>query len=170
MVEVKEEREKKKDVTFSKWWFVCCLQIQIPWQSGFLCLEDRLLVWRLLVLSQKEWPKHLYIQLEMSLLPNHMIFSFFSCCKSRYPQCFYLRIQFEFKTCKQLLFNYQTIIDTTQSAGGIEYTDYISALVMLELQRMQSIPSLPSLPGPLWPGVVAPNSVLLIDQIKLFDI
>ena len=31
---------------------------------------------------------------------------------------------------------------------------------------MQSTPSLPLLPGLLWPGVVAPDRVLSIDQIE----
>ena len=42
--------------------------------------------------------------------------------------------------------------------------------VMLELWVMSSTLSLPLLPGPLWPGVVAPDSVLSIGQIELFDI
>ena len=33
--------------------------------------------------------------------------------------------------------------------------------VMQELWGMRSTHSLPSLPGPLWPGVVAPDKVLL---------
>ena len=44
------------------------------------------------------------------------------------------------------------------------------APVMLELWGMQSTPSLPLLPGPLWFGVVAPDRVLSIGQIELFDI
>ena len=44
------------------------------------------------------------------------------------------------------------------------------APVILELWEMQSIPSLPSLPGPLWSGVVAPDKVLSLDEIELFDI
>ena len=35
---------------------------------------------------------------------------------------------------------------------------------------MWSTPSLPLLPGSLWPGVIAPERVLSIDQIELFDI
>ena len=35
---------------------------------------------------------------------------------------------------------------------------------------MQSDPSLPSLPGLLWPGVIAPDRVQSMGQIKLFDI
>ena len=42
--------------------------------------------------------------------------------------------------------------------------------VMLELWRMRSTPSLPSFPGPLWPEVVAPDTVLSMGQIELFDI
>ena len=34
---------------------------------------------------------------------------------------------------------------------------------------MWSTPSLASLSGPLWPGVVAPESVQSICQIELFD-
>ena len=44
------------------------------------------------------------------------------------------------------------------------------ALVMLELWRVRSTPLLPSLPGPLLSGVVAPDKVLLIGQMQLFDI
>ena len=44
------------------------------------------------------------------------------------------------------------------------------APVMLELWAMRSISSLPSLPGQLWPAVVAPDSVLSMGQIELFDI
>ena len=38
---------------------------------------------------------------------------------------------------------------------------------MQELGGTQSNPSVPSLPGSLWPGVVAPDSVLSIGQIEL---
>ena len=41
---------------------------------------------------------------------------------------------------------------------------------MLEFWGMRSTPSLPSLWGPLSPGVVAPDRVLSICQIELFDI
>ena len=44
---------------------------------------------------------------------------------------------------------------------------YGEAALMLELQEIWSTPSLPSLPGPLWPGVVAPDRVLSMGQIKL---
>ena len=59
-----------------------------------------------------------------------------------------------------------------QSAGTVEYTDpnecpgYDTKQsdgevpVVLELWGMRITPSLPSLPGPLWPGVVAPDSTL----------
>ena len=40
---------------------------------------------------------------------------------------------------------------------------------MLELWGMQITPSMTSLPGPLWPGVVAPDRVLSMGQIELFD-
>ena len=42
--------------------------------------------------------------------------------------------------------------------------------VMLELWEMQSTPSLLSLPGPLWLEVAAPDSILLMVQIELFDV
>ena len=38
--------------------------------------------------------------------------------------------------------------------------------VMLELRGMQSNLSLPLIPGPHWPGMVAPDRVLSMDQIK----
>ena len=38
---------------------------------------------------------------------------------------------------------------------------------MLELWGMRSTPLLPSLPGLLWLGVVAPDRVLSMGQIKL---
>ena len=44
------------------------------------------------------------------------------------------------------------------------------APVMLELWGINSTPSLPLLPGPLWTWVVAPNMILSISQIELFDI
>ena len=70
-----------------------------------------------------------------------------------------------------------------QLAGAIEYTDCISvkcpeyeakqsdgeASVMLEFWGMQSTLSLLLFPGPL-PGVVAPDRVLSMGQIELFDI
>ena len=44
------------------------------------------------------------------------------------------------------------------------------ALVILELWGMLSTPSLLLLPGPLWPRVVAPDRILSMSQIDLFDI
>ena len=38
---------------------------------------------------------------------------------------------------------------------------------MLELCEMRRTPLLPSLPGSPWPGVVAPDRVLFLDQIEL---
>ena len=38
---------------------------------------------------------------------------------------------------------------------------------LLELWGIQSILSLPSLSGPFWPGVVTPDRVLSMGQIKL---
>ena len=35
---------------------------------------------------------------------------------------------------------------------------------------MKSTRSLPSLSGPLWPELVAPDRVLSMDQLELFDI
>ena len=71
-----------------------------------------------------------------------------------------------------------------QSAGALEYTDCVTAecpaydtkqsdgeaLGMLELWGMRSTPSLPLLPGWLWPEVLAPDRVLSIGQIDLFDL
>ena len=51
------------------------------------------------------------------------------------------------------------VYDTKQSDG--------EDLVMLELWEMQSTPLLLSFPGLLWPGVVAPDRVLSMGQIKL---
>ena len=42
--------------------------------------------------------------------------------------------------------------------------------VRLELWGMQNTSSLPSLPDPLWPRVIAPDRVLSMGQIELFDI
>ena len=41
---------------------------------------------------------------------------------------------------------------------------------MLEIRGMWSTPSLSLLPGPIWPRVVAPERVLSMSQIELFDI
>ena len=79
----------------------------------------------------------------------------------------------------------------TQSAGAAEYTDCIfedewnypneclwydsiqsdgDVSVMLELWETQSIPSLQLILRPLCPRVLAPNRVLFMGQIELFDI
>ena len=42
--------------------------------------------------------------------------------------------------------------------------------VMLELFGMCGTPSFPLLPGPLWFRMVAPDRVLSMGQIELFDI
>ena len=42
--------------------------------------------------------------------------------------------------------------------------------VMQKLWGMHNSPTLPSLPGPLWPRVVAPDSVLSMGQREKFDI
>ena len=78
-----------------------------------------------------------------------------------------------------------------QPAGEVEYTNCVSAEeldfpneypaydtkqsdseapVKLELWGLQSTPSLLSLSGPFWPWVVAPDRVLSMGQIELFDI
>ena len=72
-----------------------------------------------------------------------------------------------------------------QSAVAVEYTDCISAEGYdsldecpgndmkhsdgVEIWGMWSTPSLPLLSGPLCPGVEAPDRILSIDQIELFD-
>ncbi len=53
----------------------------------------------------------------------------------------------------------ETGYDTKQSDAEVP--------VMLDLWGMRSTPSLPSLPGPLWPGVVASDSVRSMGQIEL---
>ena len=86
-----------------------------------------------------------------------------------------------------MLFIVYTQLNIAQLAGTVEYTDCTSserypppksvldmtqnnligeAPVMMELWEMQSNPSLPSLPGPLWPGVIAPDRSLSMDQIE----
>ena len=78
-----------------------------------------------------------------------------------------------------------------QFTGTVQYTNWISAEgydfpnecpgydikrsdgeapVMLERWGMKNTPSLTSLPGPLWSTVVAPDRVLSIGQIELFNI
>ena len=78
-----------------------------------------------------------------------------------------------------------------QSAGAVKYIYCISAEeedshnkcpgydtkqsdvedpVMLKLWGTWGTPLLPSLSDPQWPGVVAPNRILSVGQIKLIDI
>ena len=52
---------------------------------------------------------------------------------------------------------------------NIKQSDYV-ATVMLALWGMQSTTPLPLFPGPLWPGVVALDRVLSVEQIELSDI
>ena len=86
----------------------------------------------------------------------------------------------QFRVVINLLFKFD------QSAGAIEYTDYRrvrpthleypgygtkqsdgEVLIMLELWEMWSTPSLSSLSSPHWLGVVTPDRVLSMGQIKL---
>ena len=82
----------------------------------------------------------------------------------------------------RFLLIYKNLFLSVQSAGAIEYTDCISAegqappphyecpgydtkqsdgeAPVQELWGMGSTPSLPLLPGPLWFGMVAPDSVV----------
>ena len=69
----------------------------------------------------------------------------------------------------------KTIHQLVQLAGGAEYTNCISAKCPgYDTKQsdgvalgMQSTPSLPLLPGSLWPGVVASDRVLSMNQIEL---
>ncbi len=56
-----------------------------------------------------------------------------------------------------------------QDSGVTKQSDY-EVPIILELWGMRSTPSLPSLQGSLWPRVVAPDRVLSMGQIELFDI
>ena len=58
--------------------------------------------------------------------------------------------------------NENPVYDIKQSDG--------EAPVMLEFCEITSTFSLQSLPGPLWPGVVAPDRVLPMDKMELFNI
>ena len=63
-----------------------------------------------------------------------------------------------------------------QSVSGLECPRYNNkqsdskAAVMQKLLGIWSPPSLPWIPGPLWSGVVAPDKVLSMSPIELFDI
>ena len=61
--------------------------------------------------------------------------------------------------CRRVRKNECPVYDTKQSDGD--------ALLILELWGMQSTSSLLSLPGPLWPRVVAPDSILSMGLIEL---
>ena len=64
----------------------------------------------------------------------------------------------------------KTTPTTINEYPGYDIKQYDSeASVMLELRGMRISPSFQLLPGPLWPGVVAPDRVLSIIQIELFD-
>ena len=54
--------------------------------------------------------------------------------------------------------------------GKVTELSYGEAPVMMEICGMKSISSFSSLPGPLWSRVAAPNKVLSMGQIELFDI
>ena len=98
---------------------------------------------------------------------------------------------FQYPYFKKITLPYPAQLD-----GAVEYTDCIfaervrpppqtlpnkcpgydikqsdsEALVMLELWGMQKTPSMPSFLGPLWLAVLAPDRVLSMGQIELFDI
>ena len=55
------------------------------------------------------------------------------------------------------------------SVLDMSLNNLIEGSVMLDLWGMWSTPLLPSLPDPLWPRVVAPDRVLSMGQIELFD-
>ena len=59
-------------------------------------------------------------------------------------------------------------LQSTERASwyDIKQSDW-EATEMLLLWGIRSTSSLPSLPGPLWPGVVAPDRTLSMDQIEL---
>ena len=67
-------------------------------------------------------------------------------------------------------------VEITDCPSPIVCSDYDikqtdgEAPVVVELWEMRSTPSLWLFPGPLCPGVVAPDRVLSVDQIELFEI
>ena len=58
---------------------------------------------------------------------------------------------------------------TTNACYGYDIKQFDGKAPALELRRMWSTSSLPLLPGPLLPGVVAPNWILSMGQIEMFD-
>ena len=77
--------------------------------------------------------------------------------------------------CLASIFNHVTYCYWTthlqESITSLEHVTFKQsddeATAMLELWGKRGAPSSPSLPGPLWPGLVAPDWVLSIDQIVL---
>ena len=86
-------------------------------------------------------------------------------------------------------FYYPCNTESLWAGGAVEYTDCICAegqdsppmsvpdmtrnnvmALVLESWGIWNIPPLPLFPGPLWPRVVAPDRVLPLGQIELFDI
>ena len=57
-----------------------------------------------------------------------------------------------------------------QTSGYDIKKSYGEASVMLELWAMWTTPSLLLLAGPLCPGAVAPDKILSMGQIEMFDI
>ena len=99
---------------------------------------------------------------------------------NRTIDCIFILTLITFRSIYPLLFF------LVQFAGAAEYTSCISAgrgetpptslrdmilnnlmVRLLELWGMQGTPLVPSLPGLLWPGVVAADRVLFVDQIEL---
>ena len=106
-----------------------------------------------------------------------------TCCK---PLCIVIKFLVLWSFCLNSFF----VHFIAQSAGAVEYTDSISAegldssnectwydtkqsdgdvSVMHEVWGLWSTTLLPSLPGSLSPGLEAPDRVLSIGQIELFD-
>ena len=73
--------------------------------------------------------------------------------------------------CKYYIWNYENIsgANNAQNSYVIKQPDG-EAAVMLKIWEMDSSPSLPSPPCPLWPGIVALDRVLCMNQIEMFDI
>ena len=71
--------------------------------------------------------------------------------------------------CWDIKFCVSYVVSSFTAKKKMEQSE-VESLVMLELWEVQSTPSLPSLPSPYCPGVVAPEGVLSMGQIELFDI